>query len=144
MIGIFSFFGNDLFSSLFNVHVPWIVFALVMLAVNALLTYFDINLAAKVLGVFLVTEIVMLALMAFSVLFTGGGPQGWSWGSLNPLNGFHSLSGVVTGATGPRSPSPAPRVSACSSRSGPGSVSSPAPCTARSRVTRRRSSRSPW
>ncbi|MCV7356624.1 APC family permease [Mycolicibacterium fluoranthenivorans] len=100
LIGIFSFFGNDLFSSLFNVHVPWIVFALVMLAVNALLTYFDINLAAKVLGVFLVTEIVMLALMAFSVLFTGGGPQGWSWGSLNPLNGFHSLSGVVTGADG--------------------------------------------
>jgi amino acid transporter len=100
LIGIFSFFGNDLFSSLFNVHVPWIVFALVMLAVNALLTYFDINLAAKVLGVFLVTEIVMLALMAFSVLFTGGGPQGWSWGSLNPLNGFHSLSGVVAGPDG--------------------------------------------
>ncbi len=100
LIGIFSFFGNDLFSSLFNVHVPWIVFALVMLAVNALLTYFDINLAAKVLGVFLVTEIVMLSLMAFSVLFTGGGPQGWSWGSLNPLNGFHSLSGVVAGPDG--------------------------------------------
>ncbi|MHA3023952.1 APC family permease [Mycobacterium sp. BMJ-28] len=100
LIGIFSFFGNDLFSSLFNIHVPWIVFALVMLAINALLTYFDINLAAKVLGVFLITEIVMLALMAFSVLFTGGGPQGWSWGSLNPLNGFHSLSGVVAGADG--------------------------------------------
>ena len=100
LIGIFSFFGNDLFSSLFNVHVPWIVFALVMLAVNALLTYFDINLAAKVLGVFLVTEIVMLAMMAFSVLFTGGGPQGWSWGSLNPLNGFHSLSGIVAGPDG--------------------------------------------
>ncbi len=100
LIGIFSFFGNDLFSSLFNIHVPWIVFALVMLAVNALLTYFDINLAAKVLGVFLVTEIVMLAMMAFSVLFTGGGPQGWSWGSLNPLNGFQGLSGIVAGPDG--------------------------------------------
>ncbi|CDQ42609.1 Amino acid transporter [Mycolicibacterium neoaurum] len=100
LIGIFSFFGTDLFSSLFGVDVPWLVFALVMLAVNALLTYFDINLAAKVLGVFLVTEIVMLAAMALSVLFTGGGPQGWSWGSLNPLNGFQSLSGVVEGADG--------------------------------------------
>ncbi|MBI3225828.1 MAG: APC family permease [Mycolicibacterium cosmeticum] len=100
LIGIFSFFGNDLFSSLFNIHVPWIVFALVMLAINALLTYFDINLAAKILGVFLITEIVMLAMMAFSVLFTGGGPQGWSWGSLNPLNGFHSLSGIVAGPDG--------------------------------------------
>ncbi len=100
LIGIFSFFGTDVFSSLFGVEVPWLVFALVMLAVNALLTYFDVNLAAKVLGVFLVTEIVMLAAMALSVLFTGGGPQGWSGGSLNPLNGFQSLSGVVEGVDG--------------------------------------------
>jgi len=100
LIGIFSFFGNDLFKSFFNVDVPWIIFAVVMLAVNAVLTYFDINLAAKVLGVFLITEIIMLAMMALSVLFTGGGPQGWSWGSLNPINGFHSLSGMVAGADG--------------------------------------------
>ncbi|HEX5142680.1 MAG TPA: APC family permease [Mycobacterium sp.] len=100
LIGIFSFFGEDVFNSFFHVHVPWLVFAIVMLAVNALLTYFDINLAAKVLGVFLITEIVMLSMMALSVLFTGGGPQGWSWGSLNPLNGFHSLSGAVHGPAG--------------------------------------------
>ena len=71
-----------------------------MLAVNAVLTFFDINLAARVLGVFLVTEVVMLALMAGAVLFTGGGPQGWSWGSLNPLNGFHGLDTVVPGPGG--------------------------------------------
>ena len=100
LIGIFSFFGNDLFKSFFNVDIPWVVFAVVMLAVNAVLTYFDINLAAKVLGVFLITEIVMLGLMALSVVFTGGGPQGWSLGSLNPLNGFHSLSGAVPGPGG--------------------------------------------
>ena len=100
LIGIFAFFGEDLFTSFFDVHVPWLVFAAAMLAINAVLTYFDINLAAKVLGVFLVTEIVMLAMMALSVLFTGGGPQGWSWGSLNPLNGFHSLSGMVAGPDG--------------------------------------------
>lgn len=37
----------------------------------------------------------MLSLMAFSVLFTGGGPQGWSLGSLNPINAFQSLNEVV-------------------------------------------------
>lgn len=100
LIGIFSFFGNDVFQSFFGVDVPWLVFAIVMLAVNALLTYFDINLAAKVLGVFLITEIVMLAMMALSVVFTGGGPQGWSWSSLNPINGFHSLDAVVPGPDG--------------------------------------------
>lgn len=52
------------------------------------------------LGVFLVTEILMLALMAFSVLFSGGGPEGWSLGSLNPLNAFHNLSGSVPGPDG--------------------------------------------
>ena len=100
IIGIFAFFGNDLFKSLFHVDVPWIVFAIGMLAVNAILTYFDINLAARVLGVFLITEILMLALMAFSVLFSGGGPEGWSLASLNPLNAFHNLSGSVPGPDG--------------------------------------------
>ncbi|MGV0990637.1 MAG: APC family permease [Mycobacterium sp.] len=95
IIGIFAFFANDTFKSLFHVDVPWLVFAIGMLAVNAILTYFDVNLAARVLGVFLITECIMLALMAVSVLFTGGGPQGWSWGSLNPLNAFHNLSGTV-------------------------------------------------
>lgn len=68
LIGIFAFFGNDTFNSLFHVNIPWIVFAIAMLAINALLTYFDINVAARVLGVFLITEIVMLSLMALSVL----------------------------------------------------------------------------
>jgi amino acid transporter len=100
LIGIFAFFGNDTFNSLFHVNIPWIVFAIAMLAINALLTFFDINVAARVLGVFLITEIFMLSLMALSVLFTGGGPQGWSWASLNPLNAFQNLSGTVTGTGG--------------------------------------------
>ncbi len=94
LIGIFAFFANDTFNSLFHLNISWVVFAIGMLVVNLVLTYFDINLAAKVLGVFLITEIIMLSLMAFSVLFTGGGPQGWSWDSLNPLNGFHQPVGV--------------------------------------------------
>lgn len=96
LVGIFAYFCSDLFHSLFGLTMHWIVFAALMLAINALLTYFDLNLAAKVLGVFLVSEVVMLAALAISVVVTGGGPQGWSWGSLNPLNAFHSLSETVT------------------------------------------------
>src|SRR3954447_11255692 len=36
LIGIFAFCGNDTFNSLFHVNVPWIVFAIAMLAINAL------------------------------------------------------------------------------------------------------------
>lgn len=95
LIGIFSFFANSFFSEHLGVEIPWLAFALLMLVVNAVLTYFDINLTAKVLGVFLITEIIMLSLMALSVLFTGGGPEGWSPGSLNPLGAFQNLSATV-------------------------------------------------
>ena len=67
---------------------PWPIFAVVMLATIAILTYFDINLTAKVLGVFLVTEIAILLAMAFAVLFAGGGPDGIPLAPLNPVNAF--------------------------------------------------------
>ncbi|TWP32682.1 APC family permease [Leekyejoonella antrihumi] len=95
LVGIFSFFAHNFFSQHLSMNISWIWFALFMLIVNAALTYFDINLTVKVLGIFLITEIFMLSLMAFSVIFTGGGPQGWSPGSLNPINAFHNLHEVV-------------------------------------------------
>jgi hypothetical protein len=75
LIGIFSFFFKNFLSSQFGVEIHWILPALLMLALNAILTFFDVNLTAKVLGVFLVTEIFMLSLGAFAVLFQGGGPE---------------------------------------------------------------------
>ncbi|MDR3661831.1 MAG: APC family permease [Mycobacterium sp.] len=100
LIGIFAFFSRDLFTSLFGVHLPWLLFAAVALVANAVLTYFDVNLAAKVLGGLLVTEIVMLTLMAGSVVVSGGGPEGWSLSSLNPINGLTGLHTVVPNANG--------------------------------------------
>ncbi|MDO5697495.1 MAG: APC family permease [Dermatophilus congolensis] len=100
LVGIFAFFANSFVSNHLGIDIPWLVFALLMLAVNAILTYFDINLTAKVLGAFLITEIIMLGLMGFTVLFTGGGPEGWSWGSLNPLNAFQNLNQQVADPSG--------------------------------------------
>jgi amino acid transporter len=95
LVGIFSFFAHNFVSAHLGADISWIWFAVLMLAVNAVLTYYDINLTAKVLGIFLVTEIFMLSLMAISVLVSGGGPDGWSLGSLNPINAFHNLSATV-------------------------------------------------
>lgn len=89
LIGIFAFFFKNFLSSQFGVDIHWIIPALLMLALNAILTYFDVNLTAKVLGVFLVTEIVMLALGALAVLFQGGGPEGFAVAeTLNPIGAF--------------------------------------------------------
>jgi amino acid transporter len=100
LVGIFSFFAQSEVSKYTGVKVPWLVFALFMLALNAVLSYYDINLTAKVLGVFLVTEILMLALMAFGVLLHGGGPDGISFAPINPINAFRSADGVPGAVAG--------------------------------------------
>jgi amino acid transporter len=98
LVGIFSFFAGQNAEKFLHLHVSWVWFALGMLAVNAILSFFDINLTAVVLGAFLVTEIVMLGVMAFTVLFKGGGPHGFEIQSLNPAKAFTAAHGVA-GAT---------------------------------------------
>ena len=41
----------------------------------------------------------MLALMAGSVVVNGGGPEGWSWDSLNPLSAFGNVAESITNPT---------------------------------------------
>lgn len=100
LVGIFGFFAHNFFVDHLGLDVHWMAFAVLMLLVNAVLTYFDINLTAKVLGVFLITEVFMLGLMGLTVVFTGGGPEGWSLGSLNPLNAFVNLDETVPDPAG--------------------------------------------
>ena len=87
--------------SLFGIDVHWIIPALIMIMANFMLAYYDVNIAAKVLGVFLITEIIMLSLGAFAVLFHGGGPDGLAIGeTLNPLGAFTSAEGIVGASAG--------------------------------------------
>ncbi|MEV0582842.1 APC family permease [Nonomuraea sp. NPDC050310] len=97
IIGFFAYSGHELFLT-FGMDVHWLVFAFVGLALNAILSYFDINLTAKVLGIFLVTEIVMLGAVALGTLATGGGPDGLMASSLNPVNAF-TVTGLVEGGS---------------------------------------------
>ncbi|WP_110797514.1 APC family permease [Mycolicibacterium llatzerense] len=99
LVGIFSYFGNKVFLDQVGINIPWPYFAFACIAINALLAYFDISLAAKVLSVFLITEIAILAIMAFAVLFHGGGPNGLMFDSLNPVNAFKP-NGLAIAAPG--------------------------------------------
>ena len=79
----------------------WLVPALLMLVLNSVLAYFDVNIAAKVLGVFLMTEIFMLSLGALAVLFHGGGPNGFAVSeTLNPVGAFQPAAGIVGASAG--------------------------------------------
>ena len=103
VIGLFSFFADGFFSNYLGLDLPWIWFALFMLAFNAAATYYKIKMAASILGVFLVSEIAMLILMTIAVVFAGRGPEGWSLSSLNPLGAFRDFEMAVPSVTEPGS-----------------------------------------
>jgi len=91
LIGIFSYFTNNALKTWFSVDVNWLLIAIVGILLVAAFGYYDISIAAALLGFFLVCEVVLLAVLAFSVLFKGGGPDGLMASSLNPVNAFKSL-----------------------------------------------------
>ena len=66
--------------------------ASIAIAVIGIFGYFDINIAAAVLGVTLIAEILLLGALSLSVLFSGGGPDGLVGEAINPVNAFKSLS----------------------------------------------------
>ena len=91
LIGIFSFFTNDALNRWIEVDVNWLLIALAGIVGIALFGHFDINIAAAFLGVALIAEVVLLGALAFSVLFSGGGPDGLLPEAINPLNAFKDL-----------------------------------------------------
>jgi amino acid transporter len=91
LVGIFSYFASDALDQWFGWHVNWLVLAAVVIAVIAVFGYFDISVAAAVLGVFLVAEVVLLSALAISVLVKGGGPDGLDFQAINPFQAFTSL-----------------------------------------------------
>ncbi|MDT0616747.1 amino acid permease, partial [Streptomyces sp. DSM 40712] len=57
LVGIFSAFADQAFTTQFGLDLPWEIYAVVGLVAIAALSHFDISVAAKVLGVVLVCEI---------------------------------------------------------------------------------------
>lgn len=97
LIGIFSAFADQAFNAQFGLDVPWIVYAAVCLVVIAVLSHWDISVAAKVLGVVLVAEIAMLTVSAVASLTHH--PDGMSFASLSPVTAL-STNGVAGGVVG--------------------------------------------
>lgn len=91
LVGIFAYFSNDALHRWLGINVNWLLIAVIGIAVIAMFGYFDINIAAAVLGVTLVAEVVLLGALSLSVLFSGGGPDGLLPQAVNPLNAFKSL-----------------------------------------------------
>lgn len=95
--GIFAYYTRSTFGSFLHIHLAWPVYAFAGLAIVAALTYFDVKLSAKVLGVALVLEVVMLLVMDVFILAKGG-LSGISFAPLNPAS---SLVGAGIKAAAP-------------------------------------------
>ncbi|MFF5496223.1 APC family permease [Streptomyces aquilus] len=92
LIGIFSTFATETLKDQTGADIPWWAFAILMLAINATGTWFGVSVAEKLLVVLLATEVTVLAAMAVSVAFHGGGPDGFSIDPVNPVNAFKGTS----------------------------------------------------
>ncbi|MQY08396.1 APC family permease [Actinomadura macrotermitis] len=95
IVGIFAYFAKTAVAAQLGWDGPWEAYALGMLAVTAVLSYFDIDIAAKILGVFLVGEVSILLILAGSVLVHGGGPDGLAVKSLDPVEAFSGPSAGI-------------------------------------------------
>ncbi|WP_282697369.1 APC family permease [Streptomyces sp. CC208A] len=92
IVGVFAYFTKTTVADQLGVDLPWILYAAAMLAVTAVLAYFDINLTAKALGIMLVAEIAVLFAVATAILIHGGGPDGIPVEPVNPANAFTGAS----------------------------------------------------
>lgn len=91
LVGIFAYFTNDALNRWLDINVNWLILALIGIALIGMFGYFDIRIAAAFLGVTLVLEVLLLGALAFSVFFSGGGPDGLVPEAVNPLNAFKNL-----------------------------------------------------
>jgi amino acid transporter len=96
LTGLFAFFGNDWLKVHLGINVPWLVLALIMIAVIAVLSYRDVKLSARILGIALISEVIMLFIFALGVLFHGGGTN-LTGESLNVLHVFTPVAAQTVG-----------------------------------------------
>ncbi len=85
--GFIGFFGAMTAKDLLGIDLPWGVYSLAALVVVGLLGYRHIDVGAKVLGVLLTAEVLILLVLAVAVL-AHGGPQPMSFASFSPQNVF--------------------------------------------------------
>jgi amino acid transporter len=92
--GVTAYFAQTSIKDLANFSMDWRIYAYVFLVLMLLVTYFHIEIVARILGFCLLGELLILLIFSFSVLGHGGGPDGVVWSALNPAGMFSGGSGV--------------------------------------------------
>jgi len=96
--GVTTYFANTSIQSLFGFTMDWRIYAAILILLLFTVTYFHVEIVARILGVALLGELLLLFIFSFTVLFKGGGPNGIVWGALNPAGIFGHGAGVAGAA----------------------------------------------
>jgi amino acid transporter len=94
LVGGFAYFAN-LKLARYGVHIQWYWCGLFMIALISVLSYFDVRLSARILGVALMCEVITL--LIFDVFIFSKGTV--TAAAINPVNAFKSLPAGHFGGT---------------------------------------------
>src|SRR3954453_9792263 len=92
--GVTSYFAQTSINDLAGFDMDWRIYAFCFLAILFAVTFFHIDLVARILGVCLLGELVILMVFSFAVVAHGGGPDGIVWQAPNPAGIFGGGAGV--------------------------------------------------
>ena len=93
--GVGSYFASTSIEAWTGAAVPAWVYQIVFLALMTGFAWFHIELTAKILGVALVAEVLVLLVLCVGIIVGGGGPDGYSAAPLNPANIFDNDSAIA-------------------------------------------------
>ncbi len=96
LVGGFAYFAQIKAAS-YGWHVQWYWFGFFMIALIAALSYFDVKLSSRILGVALICEVIVLIIFD-GVIFTGASSN-VSLAAINPINAFKGLPAGHFGGT---------------------------------------------
>jgi amino acid transporter len=96
LAGGFAYFGNSDFVAWTGLNIPWPVFALIMIAGIAVLSYLDVKVSVMILGVALICEVIILLIFDIGVLISPN--SHWDLAALNPINAFKGFDEFTNAA----------------------------------------------
>jgi amino acid transporter len=93
VLGVTGYFASTSVEDWTGASIPAWAFMLAIILIISALAWFHIELTAKILGVFLITELIGLLIFGFAILFQGGA-DGVSLAPINPANIFDNSAAV--------------------------------------------------
>lgn len=101
IVGIFAYFANSSINDWLGVDIPVWILLFGVIGVWALFALLNIQITARVLGVFFLAEVAGALVLAFAIVFAGG-DSGLTAAPLNPVKLFDNPAAVgVFGAAAP-------------------------------------------